>query len=514
MASKKTKEIWEFGDFQTPCELAHLATRIVKKLGFKPLSIVEPTCGRGAFLLSALDIFHDAESFVGIDINDFHLDCLQEQIIKKYPNAPVKIFNADFFSLDWVKFLKNLPEPFLIIGNPPWVTSSELGMLQSSNVPEKSNFQARNGLEALTGKSNFDISEWMLIKQLEWLKNQNGQIAILCKTAVARKVLNYAWKHDYPLRTARFYKIDAMKYFGASVDACFFLMDCAEANGSFSKKCDIYETLTDSEPSYAIGYHDGSVVSDEELYLKSKFLQGSDKNYIWRSGVKHDCAKVMELTRSPDGFLNGFGELIHLEEKYVFPFFKSSDIANGHVNNCRKYVLVTQQSIGEDTAHIKIDAPKTWNYLEQNSTLLGKRASSIYRDRAPFSIFGVGDYTFTPWKVAISGFYKNLDFKVIGFIENKPAIFDDTIYFLSAWSEGEANFLAEILNSKPANEFLTSMVFWSNKRPITIDLLKRLNLSALARKLGRENEYQSYIARRLVPPALENQPQQVLPFSI
>ena len=103
--------------------------------------------------------------------------------------------------------------------------------------------------------------------------------------------------------------------------------------------------------------------------------------------------------------------------------------------------------------------------------------------------------TFAPWKVAISGFYKKISFKVVGIIERRPVVFDDTIYFLPFWSQQEAKFIAEILNSNAAKEFLTSMVFWSDKRPITINLLKRLNIRSLAFELGCEAEYQFYTSK-------------------
>ena len=45
----------------------------------------------------------------------------------------------------------------LILGNPPWVTNSELSSLNSNNLPKKTNFKELNGLDAITGKGNFDI---------------------------------------------------------------------------------------------------------------------------------------------------------------------------------------------------------------------------------------------------------------------------------------------------------------------------------------------------------------------
>ena len=134
-----------------------------------------------------------------------------------------------FFEVDWNNILRDLPEPILVVGNPPWVTNSTLGAIGSSNLPKKSNFQNYNGLEALTGKSNFDISEWMLIKLLEMLEGRRATVAMLCKTAVARKVLVHAWKNDISLADAEIHPIDAAASFGAAVDAC--LLVCSLSPG-------------------------------------------------------------------------------------------------------------------------------------------------------------------------------------------------------------------------------------------------------------------------------------------
>jgi hypothetical protein len=63
-------------------------------------------------------------------------------------------------------------------------------------------------------------------------------------------------------------------------------------------------------------------------------------------------------------------------------------------------LLVTQKYVGENTHHIQENAPKTWSYLQNNADRFKKRKSSIYKNRPEFSIFGVGNYTFAPWKIA------------------------------------------------------------------------------------------------------------------
>ncbi|MDE2507148.1 MAG: hypothetical protein KGM43_08060, partial [Planctomycetota bacterium] len=204
----------------------------------------------------------------------------------------------------------------------------------------------------------------------------------------------------------------------------------------------------------------------------------------WRSGVKHDCSKLMELRAEAGLYRNGFGELVELEDDCIYPMLKSSEIARESSSEPARRMLVTQKSVGDDTSMLREVAPKTWEYLESRGALLDRRASRIYRNRPRFSVFGVGPYTFAPWKVAISGFRKSLEFVVVGPYEGRPVVVDDASYFLSCETEEEARFVADLLNSAPAREFYSAYVFWDAKRPITIELLRRLDLRALAGELG------------------------------
>ena len=77
----------------------------------------------------------------------------------------------------------------------------------------------------------------------------------------------------------------------------------------------------------------------------------------WRSGVKHDCTKIMELkpTDEQGVYANGHGEHVELEPAYLYPMLKSSDLA--HDRDPTRYMLVPQKEVGEDTTRIKISAP-------------------------------------------------------------------------------------------------------------------------------------------------------------
>ena len=486
----KSLEKWQFGDFQTPDELARCTAKLLReKHGISPDLIIEPTCGKGAFLRASLSEFKYSK-IVGFDINKKYVEEAKKSLLE-YPNSEnINVYSEDFFSMNWGSFLSNFAGYILVIGNPPWVTSSELSILNSKNLPLKSNFQNRRGIDAITGSGNFDISEWMLLKHVEWLTNREGTVALLCKYSVARKVIRQIRKKLGNRFFASIYLIDAQAFFGASVEACFFVLS---TNGDTDSDCIVYKDLKSNQVLYLIGERDGLILKDTTKYEKWRHLLGQDLRYTWRSGIKHDCSKVMELERVEDGlFQNGMHQKYLLEEEYLYPLLKSSDIGNSRTSNYRKLILVTQRSVGDDTSIIKDKAPKIWQYLLEYNELLKRRKSSIYKNKPPYSIFGIGEYSFKEWKIAISGLYKKLHFCLVKPISDKPVMLDDTVNFLSFETEEEAKFILSLITSKPSLEFLDSMIFWDEKRPITIGILRRLSLKAVAREVGLLERYMEF----------------------
>lgn len=483
--AKKSIDKWQYGDFQTPAVLARKVVEVLKRNhGIAPDFIIEPTCGKGAFVLASIEGFENSH-ILGFDINNEYVGKAKSSLKEICTSNRVEISEADFFNTDWENTLSSLKGYLLIIGNPPWVTSSELSLINSKNLPEKSNFQNRKGIEAITGSGNFDISEWMLLQHINWLSKREGAIAFLCKYAVARKVMRQvrqASKHRF---FGHIYPIDAKAYFGASVEACLFVLTTDAGNAD----CEVYESLDSVTPSHVIGERDGFIVSNVTHYVKWRHIRGQDSQYIWRSGVKHDCSKIMELEPDGDSFKNGLGEIVKCEDDYIYPLLKSSDVGNGRTTSYRKVVLITQKSVGEDTSQIKEIAPNTWKYLIAHREYLDNRRSSIYKNKPDFSIFGIGPYSFKKWKIAISGLYKRLKFNLVGPLDRKTVAFDDTVTFLSFDSEEEARYIYQLVTSKPSLEFLESMIFWDEKRPITTEILRRLSFKEVARELGELEQY-------------------------
>jgi tRNA G46 methylase TrmB len=69
----------EYGDFQTPFELAKRVCEKLGELGVSPETIIEPTCGVGAFVEASALVFPSAEKIIGVEVNQTYLDELENR---------------------------------------------------------------------------------------------------------------------------------------------------------------------------------------------------------------------------------------------------------------------------------------------------------------------------------------------------------------------------------------------------------------------------------------------------
>ena len=479
----KSKEIVEFGDFQTPSSLTKLMLDILIDKKFSPNIIIEPTCGIGGILLGAFHSF-SPQSTIGIEINKKYSD----QLKSKVPlDSNIEIINADIFnSINTIESKIKRDDFILFIGNPPWVTNSGVASIDGSNVPVKENIKDLRGIEAITGKSNFDISEYILLKLIERFSKMKSVFAFLCKTIVARNLLKWIWDNGISYKESEIFPIDSKKYFNASVDACYFLIDFTDKIDR--NECKVFDSIENRIFLYTHGYYKNKIIVDINKFSSHNYFGKSE--YIWRNGIKHDCSKVMELDEKNGVLFNGYNESVDIEPDLVFSLLKSSDLAKTDIL-FRKKVIVTQTKVGEQTIGIKQFYPKTWSYLSKYKSELDGRKSSIYKNKPSFSIFSVGDYSFKPYKIAISGLYKRISFKMIEPLNGKPVMVDDTCNFISFDTEAEAHLIFGLLTSSEVTTFLNATVFWDSKRPITTEVLNSIDLYKVAIALGLGSHYKT-----------------------
>jgi hypothetical protein len=496
----------DLGDFQTPPSLVAAILKSLEPLDERWPRVLEPTCGRGNFIVGLLNLATPPREIRGFELQEAYCDYAR-QITRGAASTYIEITQANLFDLDLGRDIRwSESGPLLVIGNPPWITNAELGSLGSSNLPRKTNMKGLRGIDAMTGESNFDITEYIWIKLIRELASEHPTIALLCKTAVARNTLRYLSETEIPISNASIREIDAQKWFHAAVDACLFCVTLTSGKPHY--QAGVFTDLISNEPKTIIGVKNNQFIADVRSYKDISFADGAC-SLVWRQGLKHDAASVMEISCSPDSIQNKRGELLDIEAEYIYPLLKSTDLFRQARISPRLSVIVTQRRVGEDTHPLKYKSPRLWHYLTSHIEVFENRKSSIYRGAPPFSIFGIGEYSFALYKVAISGLHKTPRFRAIGPVSGRPVMLDDTCYFIACSTSEQAALLTSLLNQPICLSLLNSMVFWDAKRPITKKILQRIDLNALLNRADRatllacaENELEQLVGSSDCHPTL------------
>lgn len=480
----------EYGDYQTPPDLAERACAVLLNEGIKPTTVIEPTFGLGNFITSAINKFESIKEIYGVEIQKHYAYEFKKNVLDLSPklmnkDLSISINNEDLFKHDFPESLLNDAGELLFLGNPPWVTVAELTKLSSSNIPKKTNIKGLTGIDAKLGKSNFDIAEYIMIKLLDLINNSGkGTLAMLCKNQTAKNIVEWAFHSSWNITTMKLFNFDAKKEFDVATEASLFMVRIGEEDKDKTLTCDAYNLNNPTEKLRTFGWVEDKFVSDVEGYNQASEFDNISP-LTWRSGVKHDSSKIFELSIDKDGnLINGFKEVLDLEDTLVYNLLKSSDLNKETIpNKTRKKVIITQNKTGIDTSYIEELAPNTWTYLNKYKEQIDKRGSSIYKGKPSFTLFGIGDYSFAPYKVAIAGMYKKSNFSLVLPIKDKTVMLDDTCNFLSFAQYQDALFTFLILNSEKVQTFLKSITFVDSKRPYTIEILKRIDILKAAQEL-------------------------------
>jgi len=478
----------EYGDFQTNADLANKVTLHLASKGISPEIVIEPTCGKGNFIIASLRTFKSIRKIFGVEIYKPYVWETKFSIMDYFLSNPndnkpqISIAHCNVFDFDFKDIAKkNLTNNVLVIGNPPWVTNSKLGSLNSTNLPKKTNFKNHSGLDAMTGKGNFDIAEYITLTMIETFQCMKGYLLLLVKNSVIKNIVFDQNKNRYKISSIEKHCIDSKKEFNVSVEAALF---CCELNSLPTFDCTEFNFYNNLSSQHKFGWLSDKFVSNIETYIHTKEIDG-ECPFTWRQGLKHDCSSVMELDKVNGNYINGLNEEVKLEDGLVYGILKSSDLKNTVINQTRKFTIVTQKKVGQETKYIKTEYPETYHYLMQHQTRFDARKSSIYNNKPLFSIFGIGDYSFKPYKVAISGLYKTFHFTLILPQDNKPVMLDDTCYLIGFDKIEFAVYSLILLNSEKTVQFLQSVTFPDAKRTFTKDVLMRIDLLELTKQTDK-----------------------------
>lgn len=169
------------------------------------------------------------------------------------------------------------------------MTNSALGKISSSNLPKKSNFKRHIGLDAITGKSNFDVGEYIVLRLLDTFQYANGPLALLLKNSIIRNLLLGQKLFNFRRGSSHKFNIDCKKEFSASVDASLLFCQLNSTPEYICKEFNFYHLAGER---IEFGWLNDKFVSPIELYRESGEIDGNSP-WEWRQVIKHDIAPIM-----------------------------------------------------------------------------------------------------------------------------------------------------------------------------------------------------------------------------
>ncbi|MDC7223266.1 MAG: N-6 DNA methylase [Spirochaetales bacterium] len=378
-------------------------------------SVIDTAAGSCNFLLP-LAMKYPEIDFYGIERN--------EKIYRSVLPALKKLPNLHYFHGDALLDQFPIPPCDLYLGNPPFINYTDLSEsyreairpLWTQYMPVKKSFAL------LLGESRGDVASLVFYHSLNRYLKKEGRFGVVLPNSLIKGNRASESFREFPgITVEKVVDISRADAFVNTNRACFYLL--GHRGG---------------ETKYPLAYErDGETVSlikKNGLLIEEDLPLGDGSDYPIRQGINTLGANgVFFFHEKPD-----------LEEGLLHPLLRSCDVGENRAEPSR-WVLLPYGKKGEliDEVDLKRDYPRAWNYLLSHKKRLEKRKSR-FAQKNWYALFGIGSYTFAPWKVV---------WRAMGAKSLEAAVITDAIPnqamhgYIACQSREEANYLCARLNS-------------------------------------------------------------------
>lgn len=502
-----------FGEYYTPPGLAELGVSEVASRvdDFGRGIVVDPGCGAGAFLTAVLrrkrrDALSDSLSpaalldrlsttVVGIDVNPVAVAAARTAyllaLLPVVREAAVDRVSLPVFLGDALGLTDEVPETGVegrataLVGNPPWIPwerlpSAQKDRLKAGPIDRLDLFEHR-GATARLGHANDDLSLPFVWTCLDRFLRDDGVAAFVLKRAHLRgpagQLVRSGRVGSRPLAVAHVHDFGTVDPFeGVDAAAALYVFSLGTDRGD---RGDVVSAETDSTSSTSLSPVPATVWERtdttpefESLSALESTLTPTDTGLVpvnaddpsgpWhradadvgalgecaysiRHGLKDDAKAVFSV----DDDLFG-----RIEPTHVYPYLRSKHVVKWGLFGHDRFLVPQRQAGEENVSDLETESPATYDYLEANRERLEARGSSWF-DRGPFySLFGLGPYTWAPYKVVWCRLGFKPHFAVVSTVDDpdlgrKTVVPGDHCMFVACEKEREAHYLCALLNAAP-----------------------------------------------------------------
>jgi hypothetical protein len=362
-----------------------------------------------------------------------------------------------------------------LVGNPPWIPwerlSEALKTAWRETYVSELGLQPHTGVEARLGHSNDDVSVPYAFTCIHRYLGTGGRAAFVLKRDIVRgpagAVLRRSRVGDRPLRLTAIHDFGTLSPFpDASSGAALYVFTADDAPtmpiptklwraedrvASFASAAQLRETAT-VEETELVALDESDRTSAWVRADLARDALGECRHEI-RHGLKDDAAAVFGLDRA---------DLASIETERVFPYLRSRHVGKYGLSG-HDLRLVPADRAGEDNeAWLREQCPDTYAYLDAHRETLLDR-SSTWLDTGPFYTgFGLGPYTWAPYKIVWCRLGFKPDFAVASTrsdpdLGEKLVVPGDHYMFVATDDRQAAHFLCALLNSTPYQRTLRTL---------------------------------------------------------
>lgn len=482
------------GEYYTPTGVAELGVNELQTENLAGDTFLDPGCGSGVFVSTCINKKTEAlaerepadvleritNTVYGIDLNPVAVKSTKLSYIlsllpilerAENPEIEVPVFLTDSLRLTREDDITYDGESFDIevdhlVGNPPWITWNNLSESVKDawrdTYVEKLDLLAHSGPDSRLGFGNDDISIPFVWVCIHHYLGDGGDASFVMKRDImkgpAGKLLRTQAVNGREIPVRNIHDFNKLRPFGddVGVTSAIYTME-ADGEPEFPISATSW-TKGRSKPEYAslelmeltLNKEDTKIVPVHEDDTSSSWIRGDaerralgDCAHDIRHGVKDDATDVYTIERD---------QLDDLEPEFVYPYIKSKHIVKyGLFGN--ELHLVPIRSANEDNRdELQNRYPKTYSYLENHRDRLEDRASSWLKQGTFYNVFGLGDYTWSDYKVVWCRLGFKPHFAVVSTVKDedlgdKMVVPGDHFMFISTNNKQEAHFLCALLNS-------------------------------------------------------------------
>ncbi len=423
-------EQYNIGRTFTPINWAHwlLERYGVYEAWRSGANLIDPTCGQGAFFIALMDMFKEKEEtckniglerLFGVEINPDDKNIFLKSFYERFK---IRFPENNFVTKDFMDYSKQ--ERFdIAVGNPPWANFTDLPQELKNNL--KQDFikygLVTNKKNVLLGGSRIDIAALIIQKCMQNHLTHNGLAYFYSPMSI---FFNEGAHMNFRPKTGKdsnFCVAEIIRFDKTSVFENISTQYGIIALKKNTKQKNIIpltkinnENVKDS--LYCRTSADGSAWFMTKTNDKTKQLekikvkphqiprQGMNSAGLNKIFILECVSNKNENLSKTELFTNGLGETQEISTEFILPLMNGNLFGNSKANQ-RRFILCLHDKNGQAIDNEEINKlPYVKKYLEKHKLAMQNRKGILIQAQIAkgkyWSLFGVGSYSFSKYKIA------------------------------------------------------------------------------------------------------------------